>query len=885
MTYRNRRRVRTLVILVALYAIVGFFVLPLIIKRQIERRLSAQLERPVRVGSVRVNPFVLSVAVGQVDVRTPDDHATMAGWDRLYFNFDAIGSISGDWVFDDVELDGFRTAIEVKPDGSLNFSDLIQKFRQPTVDTTPSAEVGRPWRINRLRVAQAQVDFTDRSRTEEFHTTVGPINFTLLGFRTAGKKGAPYRFNATTDAGETFSWDGTLTAAPFTSAGEWRIDHLKLASYSPYFDRRLNARVTAGELTLSGDYDANFAPDHRQFRVSHGAASIKDLRLLPRSGDDPLLVLAAAEVTGITGDLLVPKISIDAVHLNGGHFAAARDPTGAIDLLAAFSGAKGAAAGPAGAAGAAPFDLSVHEIALRDFDGKLRDTSGSRPVEFNVTRLNATLKDFSLASGAAVPVDLTLGLAPQGTLHASGSFTVEPLQADLDLELGWLAIPPLSPYLERTLAARIERGTGSLQGHLKLARTGNGGLNVAFRGGGRLDDFALADGAHNNFAGFSQLAANGVQVATAPKFSLSIREVKLDSPYTRAVVDRDGKLNLAGLAAANNAATTPAAIAPAGPQASGDESDSSRPDISVDQLTLAGGDFSFADQSVDPAAEIRVAQTSAEVRNLSLAEANQSAVELHALIDGRSPLSLRGRIGMLGTNFFADLTLDSEPADLKSLAPYIAKYAGYQLAQGSVKLEARANVAARKIDAHDTVTLSDFALGAPSNSPDAVKAPVRLAVALLKDRSGNIVLHVPVQGSLADPNFHFGAAAGHVFTNLLAKAATSPFALLGSMFGGGGEELARQDFAPGQAEPTGESARRLATVRRALAERPALKIEIEGGYSAGADAAALKRTKLDDLVRERFRQDHRHAPPAGAIELTADERRATLAQMFAEKFP
>ena len=77
--------------------------------------------------------------------------------------------------------------------------------------------------------------------------------------------------------------------------------------------------------------------------------------------------------------------------------------------------------------------------------------------------------------------------------------------------------------------------------------------------------------------------------------------------------------------------------------------------------------------------------------------------------------------------------------------------------------------------------------------------PVKLAVALLKDRDGVIDLNLPVTGSLDDPKFKLGPIIWKVFVNILEKAVTAPFALLGSLFGGG-PDLQFVDFQPGAAE-------------------------------------------------------------------------------------
>ena len=56
------------------------------------------------------------------------------------------------------------------------------------------------------------------------------------------------------------------------------------------------------------------------------------------------------------------------------------------------------------------------------------------------------------------------------------------------------------------------------------------------------------------------------------------------------------------------------------------------------------------------------------------------------------------------------------------------------------------------------------------NSPDATKLPVRLAVAILKDRDGKITLDVPIQGSLDDPKFRIGKVVEYALLNILTKS-------------------------------------------------------------------------------------------------------------------
>jgi len=79
-----------------------------------------------------------------------------------------------------------------------------------------------------------------------------------------------------------------------------------------------------------------------------------------------------------------------------------------------------------------------------------------------------------------------------------------------------------------------------------------------------------------------------------------------------------------------------------------------------------------------------------------------------------------------------------------------------------------------------------------------------------------------------------------VVGNLLIKAATAPFSLIASAFGGG-DELSRVDFAEGAAALDAGAQRKLRSLGKALQERPGLSLEIEGTADPRQDRDGLQR--------------------------------------------
>ncbi len=175
------------------------------------------------------------------------------------------------------------------------------------------------------------------------------------------------------------------------------------------------------------------------------------------------------------------------------------------------------------------------------------------------------------------------------------------------------------------------------------------------------------------------------------------------------------------------------------------------------------------------------------------------------------------------------------------------------------------------------------------DSPTATSLPVKLAVALLKDRNGDIHLDLPVTGSIDDPKFSVWQVVVQILGNLIAKAATSPFALLGGAFGGG-EELQYLEFDYGRTTISEQSAKKIEVLATALSEKPSLRLEIAGHVDLEADREGLKQyllqrkvkaQKLDDLVKQ-------GSPPVHVDEVTVapGEYENYLTRAYrAEKFP
>lgn len=889
----RRRRYLTAGGAVAGLLLFGFFGLPPIIKAQAIKRLSAELHREVAIERIRLNPLVLSITIEGLAIEDRDGGA-FTRWKRLHVNFDSFSLFTGEWRFQEIDLDGFSQRVVIDKNGAFNFADLIPASAN-AVDRRPQTQP-RPIRIESLKVNSAELVFSDDSRAQPFATEVGPLTFTLKNFLTAGHPKAPYEFSAATESGETLEWRGTLSISPVRSAGEFKLGGIPLKKYAPYYAHLLNADVLSGVLDMKATYAVDLSEEAPQVSITDGALKLSRLQVAERGSTTPLVDLPLFEIEGLEADGVKPSAALKRVALQGGRLTVVREADGSINLLKLFSAPASAlvqAPAPAVVVPVKPVvfpDVKLAEFALSGLAVDFEDRTTPVPAKNALSRLDVTVKNISLAEPASkVLIALAATTTPGGSIAMEGVAVREPLSADMGVTVSSVPLGGITPYIEPLINLRIAGGALSVKGRASLR-----GSVAAFNGDVVVDQLALVDGVKaEEFAGFTQLAIQGIDAVSAP-LSARIAEIKLVAPTARVVVNADKTTNLDTILRRD--AVAPGSVS-AGKPVTVPVSDAAAPGAapvwSLGKFTLISGAFTLADRSVKPAARIALDHFSGTVAGLSSADLQRGDVDIRGKLNGSGTIALTGKLdakaATLTPGALTEIVVDVKGVDLSPIAPYIGTYAGYELARSGLAVDVKARLSQRKLATENVVTLNQFTLGAATNSPDATKLPVRLGVALLKDSAGNIVLDVPVNGDLDDPEFKIGRVVMRVIGNLLVKAATSPFSLIGSAFGGGGDELAYQDFAAGSVTPSEVEMKKIETLRKALKGRPALNLDITGSHDAEADLAAIREQTLDRQVRFRRWEELRAVDPAlqrpDQVVVSPEDEDRIIRLFVAERFP
>jgi len=269
--------------------------------------------------------------------------------------------------------------------------------------------------------------------------------------------------------------------------------------------------------------------------------------------------------------------------------------------------------------------------------------------------------------------------------------------------------------------------------------------------------------------------------------------------------------------------------------------------IAIRAVQVVDGSANFADYSIQPSFATGIIGLGGQIEGLSSAPESRAKVALNGKVDEFSPVDIAGEINLLSAAVYTDLAVNFRNIELTTFNPYSGKFAGYNIAKGKLSTAMKYRVENRKLDAQHHIVVDNLEFGDKTDSKDAAPIPIKLGVALLKDRRGIIELDLPVSGTLDDPQFRLMPIIWNGIVNLLAKIIALPFKALGAMFGGG-EELAFVDFQPGSAALGEPQAKKLGTLAKGLVERPELRLNVPLTVAAAADSDAAAKQALQALV-------------------------------------
>jgi hypothetical protein len=897
---RKRKWVLWLSGLVLFYAVTGFLILPPIVRVVAVKQISRQLGREVSIEKVKINPFVLSTTIRGLLIKDKDGESFVS-WDEVYVNFQLSSFFGHPWVFKEISTTKPFVRAQMNKDYTFNFSDIIARFASNApASSAPAKPIAL--RVDRLHIAGASAAVADFTPREPFKRVIGPLDITLDNFRTDPDNKNPYAFTGTTDAGETISWSGFFYLNPLRSAGELKLFNFTLNKYAPLYQDLVRFEIRDGAMALAMKYRLEISATNQVTAVDNLACSLRDFKLGVPGDSNNLVELPLFSVVGVSADLQSRTATVNSVAVDGAHAFVSRDSNAAVNVVEISKPAESLTNAPGGILfllrsvtnavamllnSTNQWSATVRSVTVTNCALHLEDHAMARTARLDLSDVTVNARNISNLPGTNLEANVSLHWNTNATIQVAVQGTVLPTTADVKLDLDRLDLTTLDAYLADKLDLFILGSQVNLHGAVHLRPGTNSLPDVSFDGDASLENFQTVDGMFGeDLLKWDAVRFDGMDASLTPP-RVKIRQITVDNAYARIIVETNHTINLLNvLKPAGSAPVVTNALATAPAVAAHFDVTNLPAQVAIDTILITNTAVKYSDRSIKPNVNLDVGSVNGTVAGLSTEQLQHAIVNLNAVVGGAGPVAITGTINPLSATMTNNLKVSVKDVDLTPTSPYSGRFAGYGIAEGKLNLDLDYQLVGKKLASKNLITIDQFNFGEKVNSPDATHLPVRLAVAILKDRNGKIVLDVPIEGSLDDPKFRLGKVITRAILNILEKVATSPFSLIGAAFGGGGEELGYQDFAPGSTELTDADKKKLDSLAKALYARPALKLEIAGSIDPSDDHEGLQRTALDREIRTRkwmhLRKSEQATNSVDHLVLTAADRDHYIEKLYNE---
>ncbi len=911
----GRQRLGVVLALVYLvYVLLGYFLLSPLVRKEIVAQLTDLTGRDVVLERFTFNPLGLAVTAEGFALKDPDG-ADFIAFEEFYADFELSSLLRWSWHFDEIALVRPQILVTQEADESLNFDDIIARINSTTDDGEVAEPAESAGGIPAISIGEFHLDtgnfvFRDEARSEPDEIAFNELTFDVLDFATAGSDGDnnSYTFEVTGPDGGHFLWEGNLDFDPLVAEGQLALEGLRLQPLAEFAAERVQFAIPEGELDIQTRYRFESA-DTLILSLQQGVIRFRDLQLDDRRTGEQVLALDDVTFSDIALDTVTSQARVGELKLLEPAVQMRMTAEG-LDLASLFLPVEqpvDAAAATANEAtqpqtssqsvsepaveedaAAAEWQFVLDALVVEAMTLNYRDETLPTPASVTLAPLSLSARNLSPNAGQTFTFDGSATIAEQGQLGFKGEGELAPLRVQTGLSLAQLPLTIATPWLNQSINVTLPSGT--LNGDLVVNATqSDDEVAVAVSGATSISNFAMREQNGEALLAFAGLDVSGIDMNTATQ-TLRLDAIAFDQLAVNALVDAQGRTTADRILVPVAAAT--------------DDGSGNAMRVQIGKLSFNNGTIESVNQSMSPNFRIGVYQLNGALSNLDSASKTPATLDLTAKVDKYAPLAIKGSMNPLALKPQADLVLTLDGYEMTSLTPFTGEYLGYTVSSGQLDLSSEVLLDNTFLDCRNRIHAANFFLGDKVESEEALKVPIKLGLAVLRDRSGVIQLPVEAKGDLSDPSVSARGIILKALGNVLVKAATSPFSMLGAL--AGGADLSAIPYPAGSDQLDAQGRENLKQLVAVMDKRPSLQFSLagsvlpadrialaqraEGAELEGADwvhfAASVRDRGFRKRLQKRYTEVTGKAVDEFVLELTdtmTDQQKLAAEQAQAEK--
>ncbi len=448
---------------VLVYTLFGFLALPPILKSVLSKTLSETLHRKAELHDIRVNPLELSVSVRGLTISERDAPGTWISAAEVFANLQLASVIRGGPVLSEIRLSRPYVNIVRRPDGSYNFTDLIDEFtKKPAKESKPLK-----YSINNIQIVDGSIDFDDgpkktRHEVRGIHVAV-PF---LSNLRYYVDRYVQPSFAAVVN-GKPVGFKGRTK--PFSESLETTFDvnisDLDIPHYLEYVPLQREYEIPSAFLDVKAVVSFTQHKDKPPTLRAEGDVILKDVRITGKD-KSPMVRLPMVKAVIFPSDLAARDFRLAALQVRDPEIDVSMDRNGKLNLLSLSpqkqkeneveekEGKIAPKEEPEGT------DQIFTIDSIRLSGGKVRFADASLGSPFKTALGDIRIDVNGLGTGKGKKADALVSFSTEAgeAFELKGNLTLSPLASEGTVALAKVVLKKYAPYFTNAVRFDIHSG-------------------------------------------------------------------------------------------------------------------------------------------------------------------------------------------------------------------------------------------------------------------------------------------------------------------------------------------------------------------------------------------------------------------------------------------
>ncbi len=373
-------------LLIVVYGVVGFLVLPGILRDKAQEFVYGKFERTLVLSDVSFNPFTLAVEIDGLQLSEHGRDEPFLTFDHLTLNVSAQSIFRMAPVIEEIRLINPTVRLVRTENHHYNIDDFVAFAMEPKEDDSPAR-----FSINNIQIENAKIEFDDRPKNKRH--IVDELNVTVPFVSSI-----PSQVDIFVDLAVSGKFNNekialTGKARPFFKEKDGKVtvnlDRIDLPSYVDYLPFTPKFALKDGKVSIQMDVGFEQPENGKPGLTLAGNVLLESL-VMDGADGHPIARIPALGIDLAQSDILSGNIGIDRIELKSPELYLDRNRTGVWNVLQLADFPQGKKTDKTATADkdanktAIPWHISLKQFALMDGTFRINDQSHAIPADFSI---------------------------------------------------------------------------------------------------------------------------------------------------------------------------------------------------------------------------------------------------------------------------------------------------------------------------------------------------------------------------------------------------------------------------------------------------------------------------------------------------------------------